>query len=233
MKPAVVIGVGALVIAGAATAQIHKCVDASGKTTFSQTVCAPGQSTKVIDDRASRAPAPPPASTAATAVPSQARDKGNPTAPRQPPAPTSAVASHCRPLPPAELVARRRDVQTALGSHSNSPERTEALRLESRFLEMEEQYDMLPSHLAAKRADENTRVTSIVGSTRQEALVTLRQIHQLRWDWDEVSDPTAPGGISLLCRNRATGEFGPDERCACKPKVAGRWKGDDTSPPAR
>jgi hypothetical protein len=224
MKAAVVFGVGALVIAGAATGQIHKCVDASGKTTFSQTVCAPGQSATVIDARTSRAPAPPQASTAAAALARHAQEKGSLPAPLQAATPTRAVGSNCRPLPPVELVARRRDLETALSSQSNSPERTEALRLESRFLEMEEQYDMLPSHLAAKRAEENTRVTSIVGSTRQEAIRALRQIHQLRWHWDAVSDATTPGGITFLCRNRTTGEFGPDQQCECKPKVAGGWK---------
>lgn len=207
---------------GEAEAQIYKCVDpTTGKTTFSQTDCASGQKRVVIDGRVSH-----PSTSAPQMMPLNA-----PSIPERVSAPAAhgtapaaSVASNCRPLPPQELVARRRDLQTALASRSNSQERDEALRLELRFLEMEEQYDMLASHLVARRADENTRVTSLVDSTRQEAIRALRQIHRLRWDWDEVPDASSPDGFKLACRSRTTGEFGPDRNCECKPRVRGRWR---------
>lgn len=207
---------------GGAEAQIYKCVDpATGKTTFSQTDCASGQKRVVIDGRVSH-----PSTSAPQMTPLNASSilERVPSPSVHGPAPTASVASRCRPLPPQELVARRRDLQTAMTSRANSQERDEALRLELRFLEMEEQCDMLASHLAARRADENTRVTSIVDRTREEAIRALRQIHRLRWDWDEVPDASAPEGFKLACRSRTTGEFGSDQNCECKPRVRGRWK---------
>jgi hypothetical protein len=54
----------ALFAAGTASAQVYKCVDASGKTVYLQSPCPPGQSSKVI--RATP-PANPPAAPAAKA----------------------------------------------------------------------------------------------------------------------------------------------------------------------
>ena len=53
----------ALFAAGTASAQVYKCVDASGKTVYLQSPCPPGQSSKVI--RAT----PPPAQEAPAAKP--------------------------------------------------------------------------------------------------------------------------------------------------------------------
>jgi Domain of unknown function (DUF4124) len=63
---------GAL-FAAPASAQVYKCVDASGKPFYSQTACPPGQSSKVISSR----PATPPAEKSAAAKPG-AKPPANP-----------------------------------------------------------------------------------------------------------------------------------------------------------
>jgi hypothetical protein len=70
-------------------------------------------------------------------------------------------------------------LDTALSSQSLSPERREALQLELRYTVDEEQYDQMPEALKPVRAENTTRVTSIVDRTRNEALMALRQVFKL------------------------------------------------------
>jgi hypothetical protein len=61
----------ALLAAGTASAQVYKCVDATGKTIYLQSPCPPGQSSKVL--RATPPPATP------GAAPAKPGDKPPPT----------------------------------------------------------------------------------------------------------------------------------------------------------
>ncbi|MCD6077478.1 MAG: hypothetical protein K0R89_1416 [Ramlibacter sp.] len=110
-----------------------------------------------------------------------------------------------------------------MSSISNSAERREALRLELRYLEEEERWDQMPVNLIPRRDDQVTRVTSIVGETRVDALKQLRQIFALGWDWDSISDRQT-GARTWVCRSIRSGEYGPDFNCECKPKTDQRWK---------
>lgn len=221
MKTADVLnGLVIAVLSGTANAQIYKCVDAGGKTSFSQTPCTSGANATLLENRRS-APLPHQSASTPTAS-SESNEKAAATsAPAE--TQTASASSRCRPLPPVELVARRADLKTAMSSRFNSPERDEALRLEMRFLQEEEQYDMLPANVAAQRTGENARITSIDFRTRDSALRSLRKIHQLGWDWDGVSD-AATGKSKLLCRSITTGLYGPDSNCECKPRVSSRWR---------
>lgn len=140
-----------------------------------------------------------------------------------PSAPVAAVStSRCNPLPAAQFTARKRDLDTALSSQSLSPERGEALQLELRYIVDEEQYDQMPEALKPVRADSTTRVTSIDGRTRHDALMALRQVFKLGYDWDFVKDPAA-GRNTWLCRSITSGVYAPDVHCQCKPQNGARW----------
>ena len=90
-------------------------------------------------------------------------------------------------------------------------------------MEEEERWDQMPVNLLSRRQDQVTRVTSIVGETRSDALKQLRQIFALGWDWDSEQDQQT-GASRWACRNIRSGQYGPDVNCECKPKTDGRWK---------
>jgi hypothetical protein len=206
--------------AGYAQAQVFKCVDSGGKTSYSQAPCPAAHRNVEVNIRATVPPTPAQAplsviQSTAAAAPGPDRAAGGSSG--------AKTARLCTPLPPSVYVSRKKDLETALSSASNSSERREALRLELRYLEEEERWDQMPVNLIPLRQDQATRVTSIVGETRMDALNQLRKIFALGWDWDNVPDKHTGAG-TWLCRSIQTGAYGPEANCECKPRTDSRWK---------